>query len=486
MKTRIYATLLLLVGLLLPSCHQDSIPEPVVIEIAPSGVITLPREASAQEVSIRTNRDSWHFIKSAEWLEVSQSGSTLLIKASANEATESRSAEIVIVSGDSQEKLLIDQAGASSLISTSVSAIETNQWGGSYTVDVVSNLKDWRVETSESWITVTPIPAMSEIRISIAEHESREGRMGKIYLSDAHGRGLHEITIHQSGTLYYVLPYLGFIDSSEQVREFELARRSETFTVLDGIFNLYLWGYKTQSPAFSLVTYMTFNGRYKTSKVFCTNPALFRDLRELQGQKTFLIQQGFVQQSDLIFVHPELEVVAEIRKDDSSPHVAYTYQPKQPQAMPSMDSFPYRYANFGAGALEHINAWETANGGVFNADRSIVDQAGDTRNIYWFDVAKAPVFASIYNVSTADTPHTMSASFVLLTDRSLVYFVHKNSLFLTKEFKELMAREGFTYVGDTGPAHHFIHYDRGLNVMVSYVQLSDIDEPKVQLQISPM
>ncbi len=485
MKQKIFVSLLFLLGILLQSCQQDSISEPSILEISPKGVLSLDSGTSKHEVSVSTNQSSWDFVKTADWVTATKDGNKLIIDVQANSTTQARTSEIIIIAGDSRDKIIIDQNGVNVSISTSTQVIETNQWGGDFTIDVESNLEDWVVECNDTWITATPIYTMSELRISVAEHKEREDRVGKIHLLSKDGRGLYEVTIKQNGTLYYVMPYLGFIETSEAVREFEINRRSETITVPDGVFNLYQWVYKTKSPVFSLVTYLTFNNRYKSSKVFCTDGAFFQNKLNLEGQKTYLLKQGFEQKSDLVFEHPELNVRAEINKDAASPHVAFTYEPKQPGSMPTMDKFPYRYFTFSKGDLANIEAWENANGGTLNPDRSEIDVVGTERNLYWFDVNKDPVLATVYNVATTGK-HTVSAAFIILSNRDQVYFTHKSSLFLTQEFRQLMKKEGFTYLGDIGPGHRFIHLDHFLDVLVSYVSYEGIDEPKVQIHVTPL
>lgn len=267
MKHKIYIVLLLLASLV-ASCGRDTVLEPTTLTVSPSGLITLDSSEQTKTLVVSTNHEQWASVKNADWVSLSQEGTQLNIKLAANTSAESREADILIIAGEAREQVRITQLGIGVSISTNQESIDLNQWGAALSIDVESNSADWVAETEEAWIHLQPMYAMSELRITVDETTEREDRVGKIYIKTRDGRGLHEVQVTQRGAMYYVLPSMEFLQSSEELRDFELARKSENSQVPDGRFNLYNWGYKTKSAAFPLITYLVYNNRYKTAKVY--------------------------------------------------------------------------------------------------------------------------------------------------------------------------------------------------------------------------
>lgn len=485
MKHKIYIVLLLLASLV-ASCGRDTVLEPTTLVVSPKGLITLDSSEQTKTLVVSTNHDKWASVKNADWISLSQEGEQLSIKLAANKSAENREADILIIAGEVREQVHITQLGLGVSISTNQESVDLNQWGGALTLDVESNSANWIAETEEEWIHLTPVYAMSELHITVDETKEREDRVGKIYIKTKDGRGLHEVQVTQRGAMYYVLPSTEFLQSAEELRDFELGRKSESSQVPDGHFNLYNWGYKTKSSAFPLITYLVYNNRYKTAKVYCADAAFFRNRINLEGQKTFLLRHGFEQVSDLEFYNPQTSVRAQIEKDAAAPHVYYTYRPLQPGAQATLTKFPYRYMRFSAGSNSAITSWETSNGGTLNAERSNIADPNQDRDILWFDVAQEPLLATVYRVSRASSQRTITSVFLILRDSSQVYYSAGGALHLTNEFLAFMRSEGFVPLGDIGPGYRFYHLGKMIDVVVSMVKYEGISEPKVEIQITPL
>ncbi len=487
MKYKIHLAFLFLVfASVLGACQRSVILEPDTLNLSVNGLITFDSESQTEDIAVTTNQTSWTFVKSAEWMTVTQTKTGLTITVDANPSVETRSAELLIISGEAREKIRIEQLGLNVIISTDKNEIQTNQWGGKFTLDVNSNDANWIVECDEEWIHVSPVYAMSELRVAVDETTAREDRIGKIYIKAQDGRGLYEISVNQKGSMYFLLPFDEFLSTAEDLRAFELDRKSEILQVPDGYFNLYNWGFKTKSTAFNQITYLVYNNRYKTAKVYCANAAFFQDKLNLEAQKTFLLRNGYEQKKDLVFYNADKGILAEIVKGASIPYVYFTYRPQQPAPQPSMDKFPYRYMNFSKGAFELISAWEAENGGTFNTERSDKGDPYTDRDILWFDETQDPLFATVYRVSRATSNHTIDGIFIILDDASKVYYFANGASLLTDEFIALMQKEGFTMVGDVGPGYSFYHLDKMYDVLVSYVKYDGVDEPKVQFHVTPL
>ncbi|MDY5858298.1 MAG: BACON domain-containing protein [Porphyromonas sp.] len=482
MKHKIYIVLLLLASLV-ASCGRDTVLEPTTLTVSPSGLITLDSSEQTKTLVVSTNHGQWASVKNADWVSLSQEGNQLNIKLAANTSAESREADILIIAGEAREQLRITQLGLGVSISTNQESIDLNQWGAALTIDVESNSSDWVAETEEAWIHLQPMYAMSELRITVDETTEREDRVGKIYIKTRDGRGLHEVQVTQRGAMYYVLPSMEFLQSSEELRDFELARKSENSQIPDGRFNLYNWGYKTKSSAFPLITYLVYNNRYKTAKVYSAHGDFFRNRINLEGQRTFLLRHGFEQVNELEYYNAQTSVRAQIVLDG---YVYYTYRPAQPALQATLTAFPYRYMRFSAGSNSLITGWETSHGGTLNAERSSINDPNEDRDILWYDVADAPLLASVYRVSRANAQRTITSVFLILRDSSQVYYEAGGALHLTNEFVAFMQREGFVSMGDIGPGYRFYHLGKMISVVVSMVRYEGIDEPKVEFQISSL
>lgn len=141
---------------------------------------------------------------------------------------------------------------------------------------------------------------------------------------------------------------------------------------------------------------------------------------------------------------------------------------------------------FSAGSNSLITSWETSHGGTLNAERSSIADPNEDRDILWYDVAEAPLLASVYRVSRANTQRIITSIFLILRDSSQVYYEAGGALHLTNEFVAFMQREGFVLMGDIGPGYRFYHLGKMINVVVSMVRYEGIDEPKVEFQITSL
>lgn len=441
-----------LCALLFTMCSEPELIEGDTLELSKEGIIELANTPVQMVIEVKTNKSDWTFIKKGDWLTVKQNPNQLLIEAHNNEGSESRSAEILVLSGRVSKKIEIVQQGGKSNFTLSQEKVTISNWGDSFSLDVSTNAKNWKARTDADWVQLIPIYQTGKLDVSVAENTDHEERIAKIYLTTDEFVE-KEFTIYQVGKKYYLLPSLDFLTNNLSIREFEFARGSVLNSVPNGLINLNKWVFGTDSDVFSSVVYTIFNDApnsdvdsdlefYKQSTVYASNPTLFQDKRELQGLKRYLESQGFIWDDEFQWYYNfEKYVVAEIKITGSSSTISFRYLPPQPSAYKTLESLPF--TNLSLTNKDEMLEWEAKNGGVLNTEISKLDPEA-SKNHYWFDLNDGgELKGRLYVVST----NTEKIDFrnYQYKNLSLALYDHSNTVFLTKEFMSLMKKEGFVY-----------------------------------------
>lgn len=431
---------------------------------------TLDFEGVALDKTIDvSSTNKFSFIKKGDWLQVTQSGNQLVLQAPANEEPSPRSAEILLISGKVSKKINITQkAGGVSNLVLANNATTIRHRRRVLMLDLGGNVTDWTVQSDASWLKLSPIQHAGRLNVEVEANPTYENRVAKLIFTFG-AEGTKEFTITQLGKARYVLPSFNFLTDNVGVRRFEFARSSALNQGPDGIFNLDQWSYLLDSDLFGSVTYKVFNDAapqdfgsnleyYKRAILFARNANLFYDKREVEGMKQFLEGEGFVWNEDFQwYENTAKEVRAEIRASGGS-RVYFESHPTQPEAQEPIRDLSL--ANLSATTIEEVKAWEALNGGTFKPESSSV-----TAGQYWFEVNDDQLIGRFYAVDTK-TGRVTRRNYQYKR-KSLAFFSHKGSDFLTKEFR-LKARDaGFTF--DTEYRHRiyrFTHKEKSVNLFV--------------------
>lgn len=283
MKQNYFAILLMLGLLTLASCQKDDALEEPSLSLSEVS-LNLPKASSEKNITVTTNQAEWTAMANVNWLDLTVSGTTLIVKAAENITTTERKGKIMVMAGGVGRAIEVAQAATDVTIVTIPDKLTVDQFGGNFQFDVNANTDEWTVTTDADWITVTAKQFKHEVVVSVSENEDREERVAKLIL--AGGKTVKEFTITQSGIMYFILPYLGFYESAFAVRDFEYARRSEVITLPNEFNNNRLWEYETKSPIFNIVQYNAPSRIYKGSITFAKDKQLFD--KELPNFKAFL------------------------------------------------------------------------------------------------------------------------------------------------------------------------------------------------------
>lgn len=465
------------------SCVKEEADKPT-LELSSMEVLTFPKAASENSITITTNQDYWTALANAEWIECVQTDNLLTVKVLENTTTEKRKARINVLSGGIGKSLEVVQEATDVLIITTPDKFESNQWGGNYQLGIDANIKEWGfsieyLTAEKDWVKLKPKKYKNEIDISIAQNTAREARMAKIVLSGPDRKGVKEVTMEQSGIMYHILPYMGFGEDQAAVRSFEITRRSG---FASGAGNNEL-AFKTVSPAFDKIVYRFFpeDGTYTESYVYAQNKDFFKN--EMEDVVKFLKDNGFEEKGKNIFMNEKLNVKATIKPDGSEPHVYYKYIPKQPEAMPTFEAIPYGFTEFGVATRKDVDDYEAKNNGVFNEVKSNLNGM-----FLFYDVKETPNLwvRSYYIAKKNGVITTLNQTVQYYTKQSLVFYEMKGELYVTHEFKALMEKEGFVYENSSSGYFRFLNVSKKLRIAVRWGTYGGVDGKVLGFHFSPV
>lgn len=450
---------LLIVLFALSSCQRDIIPSGDTLNVEGEGLITLNTSGDLITINVQSSRSDWGYIKSAEWLKVTQNTESLALSASPNFSSQARTAELIVVAGKTQKKIVITQAASEAAISTSSASKEVDFTGGVVLFDITSNIPEWRAITDSDWISIRLLTHTSQIEVTVPRYDGRSPREAKIYIVGDNGEIGGELRVSQKTMPYHLLPFEGFLKGDLDVRNFEFSRGSSLTGVPDGFFNHYVWTFKTVSEAFSRVNYFLVVKEYLMCDVFATNPNLFQDLSELEDQRLFLRNNGFNEIKENVFYNPTKAMRASIIVGDDVDRVFYIYHPQQESAQPTVKSIPDDFKSF-TSDVDDIHAWEATHGGTFNPSASSITTSQTGTSRYWFSVdGKDDIIARYYIVSNKTGIITEYA--VLYQNIGRIYQTYQSNLYYTNEFLDLVEKKGFDAhrpFGNNKSKYSYKHY----------------------------
>ena len=123
-QTLRYALGLMALLLTFSACKKHNDVEEPTLDLSSSS-LTFNKNASEQSVSVQTNKDSWTaFVAQGEWLTLAQEGSTLKVKAQANEQGTERTASVVVNAGGLQRVIAVKQTAGSVILEPDRALVE--------------------------------------------------------------------------------------------------------------------------------------------------------------------------------------------------------------------------------------------------------------------------------------------------------------------------------------------------------------------------
>lgn len=168
---------------------------------------------SKEEKTVRvTSNVAWTASSSKSWLTLNRTNgdgdANIVITAKENTSSSQRTAIVTFssaVGNKTYAKLEVMQDAASS--SVSPAALSFSVDGGTEELTITSNV-NWRLDSSLSWISISPDSGTGSTRVSVAaeKNQSSNGRSGFISLKNSYGETIQDIRISQAGTAASAYP----------------------------------------------------------------------------------------------------------------------------------------------------------------------------------------------------------------------------------------------------------------------------------------
>lgn len=442
-----YIAVAMVFAVLLQSCQQQ-VPEEISIELSDYSTIDFPSQGSEKVINVTTNATYWQAYPNASWVEIEHNLGSFLVKAQPNSTTEERKASILVHAKGTgvTQTLMVTQAAGRSALEVQKNEVKFDQIEQEKTIKVNTVSDNWSIEnTAPEWITAKASVEERLLYISVKENSSTDSRSAKLFVQA--GEKIEEIVVHQSGSLYYILPLLTPGSNIRDVREFELARHSLLETD-----DSYLKGgahtYFTKSPVFYKVVY-TF------SKDIINGATLYpKDTGVLtsEGLHHFLTKEGYQakaeSQHEKVYVrHTEVgeakyEIVANVAFaiPNTDPSIIFRIVPRQPKVMPTFEKIPLSELYIKKLNKNAVVAWESTHGGIQSRSKS-------KPTFLYFDIFDTTYIGRDYSFSKEGDQVTQMRAFIY--DISKVFYRAGTSYLMTDEFKNLLKKEGFKFYQQT-------------------------------------
>ncbi|MBF1413668.1 MAG: BACON domain-containing protein, partial [Porphyromonas sp.] len=258
-----------LLSLLCPSCRPQSDVEEATLELSATA-LTLPREGTAQTLTITTNQSSWSAFspQEATWITLRQEGNTLYVGAQANASGQERTGAVLVQAGGLQRRVTVHQTAADVLLEAPESVVLQAE-GGSSEVSFECNSDALTIELAEGagWLRVDKRTAKTFTLVAEANAD-KHNRTAKITLTA--GTAVRELEVTQLGLTPYIFPMLTFPsrlydivryehergntllysreETKEQYPSFRFLTKSQVVPLIEYQFSA------TNSPGFSIAT----------------------------------------------------------------------------------------------------------------------------------------------------------------------------------------------------------------------------------------
>lgn len=471
------SVLLLFVAILLSSCSED-LTDLAALEVEKSQ-ITVSEKGEEVRMEITTNQKVWNAFSKSEWIELVPSGTTLVIRAEQNPLPSPREATIVVSAGGNTKEVKVYQARMEVVITTASNRIETTQWGGVYTFDINTNIREWKIENDLDWVKVTKDKVSDQAIIEVTENHGREMRAGKIFFSGPDNQGATEIEIVQEGIIYYILPFWELGAKSDKIVKFEEARRSKLYVQPNGKDNYTIWGFTTASPVYSKIFY---NVDLHKGLIQAQIHAISKQEwdKNIAGYKSMLLENGYTQTEDPDkYVNVEKSIEAGFYEQGGEFFIDFIFVPMQKTPLPTWSTLPLGLTEFGVADKERVLAYEKNEAperGTFNENVSQNLSDGKTQFLF-FNVKSSATkqLARYYFVEKpGDGSKKLVQSAANYSDINLwKYQADDGNLYHTKEFQALMLKSNFAYATTWQGMDVYVNSGEGLQLMIGWVESYD-------------
>ncbi|MBR8764163.1 hypothetical protein IX335_001390 [Porphyromonas levii] len=483
----------LLLGLFASCTPKDTEVEEATLSLSATAVTIANAGGEAQAITVTTNQAKWNAISNVEWLKTKIAGNALTIVATPNQSGTDRAAEVLVVAGATSEKISVVQSAADIVLEVSPENIVVTNAGETKLISVKSNSATWTLDIDEAasaWIKKTVFKDFIQLDIAPNDGAARET---KIYAKS--GKTQKEITVQQAGMggNKFALPYLvadakqyDLISYETKMGSFLLGYSPKT----DGVpmFGIPAKGanytFATSSEIFPSVFYLFDTDTDRVKVVEYVAKKLDTKGLETEGFVNFLKENGFEnakyddKSKRINGTHKDSGFTVVV--GDSKEKVAIVHfnapKPKQDKEYPTFDKFPYDNSSM-LGDLQYtakkVEEVETAaKSKKIKFARDDKNPGYDKINIYEVDASKRPLHTRYYFFDNekkgADgKPLNNVEELLVVWDKVNLgaWEYNGGKFFLTKEFIELLEKEGFVFLKEANGLDFYYNATKKLMVV---------------------
>lgn len=463
MRKKLFTTWGLLCFLLAASCTQDDVDDPTLA--LSQQFIEFEKSAGEKSITVATNQVEWDAFATDSWITLNRNRDKLTVKTTGNPNPAARKTTVIVTAGGLIQKVEVTQTDGDLIIEWDAEETAFDPFETTRTVHVIPNTGNWTAETDAGWITVDAAPLKNEITLTVKENPDREPRTG--YINVKSGDKIQTVEITQQGAMYYILPFLQQPVTWPEIEKFETARRNRIIeSAPDNMWRVM----ETNSPAFTRIRYVGItNLNYNYSEIEF-EPWIYwidvdvssKEVIESPGFEEFMNKNSFtlikkttlVNGYDQYWYNQDNRFTAYVRVTDDGVKMQYFYNPLQPQAYPTLETYPIPYIDFNTTyegepwtvyqkKFEAVKEYEAQRGGIF---KGIFDSENDDNlrgsDCGLFDVP-LPECHRAYYISFV-TPIQLKAVRQFFPGiNQLMWKTPAGLYYATVEFEQLLQKEGF-------------------------------------------
>lgn len=467
------------------ACTPENDIEEATLSLSETGPIVLEGGTLTHSFTVTTNQRNVTAYAKDAWLDVNVSGNAVSITAETNTSPEERRTNVIVLASGAISQVQVIQPASELSLVLHPDVLTVNQWEGKYTFDVECNSASWDVSTDQEWVRAFARPHKKEVAFEVDEISTRDSRKAKIRVAAEGGKVIKEFELTQQGIMYWTLPYLDFKRGTRNaIYNFEKERRSELSNS-----NVKTYDFRTRSAAFGEIWYhAAANGIMTQIQMIATSDAVMEQNNGQAEFMAFLRENGFTEvHGKTSLFNPTLKVIAEVKKTFKW-QVIFTYVPEQTKSYPTFTELPYGFLQWGA-TPEQIMDYERNHGGEFREGESIEDtKNGINMYVFKFPNEKDLFRRQYFTAKNKDNERKLIGVQYHYLDFERAYWTYNGQRYLTREFRELLAKEGFVYhsYDPNKQRDRFDNKARGLSLKTRFTQFQGEANPVLELWYSPL
>lgn len=435
--------------------------------------IEIDKDGGVDKVSVNSNEKEWTASCGAEWIRLREDGNDLEIVVAPNTTAEVRSVKVLVVSGITRTIEVQQQAG-NAVITPGTDKIASPWYENEMILDVASNVSRWEAECDASWLKLTSKKYKNQVVLNFEENRQMAERNTVILLTDQVNNKVYQIDVNQAAFPRFILPMLKYEASVFDVRKFEAARHHQ-----DNVSVGERLSFSVRSHVFDQLYYIFEQGVCIQSVLIAKSQKLL--LQERKNLEAFLETSGFKLLTPNTYLNEEVSCTATIKDQENYARVQFDFIPRQPQSYPTFSPFPYGIVDFHKTKAE-IETFEKGNKGTKSDKRSKL-YSSDGLYFSFFEIGDNTdsfVYRSYWTWEKESYPKHMIEKCYYFKTMEKALFLYNGKTTPTKEFAELMRKEGFSYSIHTSNKvqyHRYTNLAKNLVIDVQWLKFDDMPEP---------